>query len=456
MIAPLNSRKNASLPLPVHTRAFRFLRDACGTANEPSPALVFFCSAGVPAAAPGSCASVRLRTPIGASDSDMRRSVSKWSAALATTDTPACADELSGPMSRARFQDIVRATVRLLDTVQHLRVFVMFACANPALDELELCAEIQRGVDCGVAGCVVTKPAPAFRPADSVLATVLTTTCPTQLTTLMRVIETLNAMRSGVYALAPALTSEMQNVGWHQTDDDLRLLREREAHARTCGVRLRDPPAATRSLALYPDQCALVCASMRNCANGDDLVAELLLGPDAKMNWQPTSSDPDYYRIALAPPPLPLATKASLVPTRPVAAEATTADARTRAHFGAAGDSMPRMRPSYPDAARATVHMTVDEVKLANRARSIGQSQQPPPLPPKESRPPAALASKAKRSRPAPAPAPAPKAAVQLNSAGKVIRTAANKTPSATRTPKPTDRLTWSASMLDFMELDKS
>ena len=229
---------------------------------------MFFCSAGLEASGV-----VCLRTPIGASDADMKRSVRKWSAALGSLTS---AEELLGPMAGCRFRDIVRATVPLLDTVQHLRLFVLFACANPVIGDLALCAEIQRGCD----SCTgVTKPVPTFEPAESALGIVLMTTSAAQLTTVMRVIETLNAIRAGVYALAaPLARSEMQSVAWHQTDDDLRLLREREAHARTCGVRLREPPVATRSLALFPDQCGLVCASMRNCAPAPDNLAACVAG----------------------------------------------------------------------------------------------------------------------------------------------------------------------------------
>ena len=380
---------------------------------------------------------------MGASDADMRRSVKQWSSALGADTSPS---ELLGTMTRDRFREIVRATAPLLDSVQHLRVFVMFACANPLLGDSALCADLQQlGAVATWPHAVVTQEAPAFRLAESALGVVFDTQSASQLQTLVRVVETLNALRAGVRVMAEPYTAVQQNIGWHQTDDDLRLLREREAHARTCGLRARAPPAVVRSLALYPDQCGLVCASMRNCANGDDLVAELLLGPDAKMNWQPTSSDPDYYRIAQPP-----TAKASV--TRPVATTDATADARTRAHFGDGCDSMPRMRPSYPEPARSTVHISSADVNLANRARTLGHSvrveKQPTPTPP----PPPAAAASVKRAREQPPKAAA--TAVQFNSAGKVLRTP--KPPAVSRTPKPTDKLKCTASMLDFMELDKS
>jgi hypothetical protein len=306
--------------------------------------------------------------------------VKKWSAALGSTTTPG---ELTGLMTRERFREIVRATAPLLDTVQHLRLYVMFACANPRLGDRSICVELQDS-STKWPHVVATKAAPALRLSDSALGVVFGTQSDDQLISMLRVIETVNAMSDGVFALAaPLVVTDppvMQNVGWHQTENDFRALRECEAQARSFGLRSRPAPVASSSLALYPDQCAMVCASMRDCANGDDLVTELLLGPDAKMNWDPTSSHPDFYRIAQ--PTAHTVSRQANVTTNARYPD-SVAEARSKTHFGDSTNPNPLMRPSYPE--RSTQLMTAEEVRIANDQQSVGRpslrATKPAPIP---------------------------------------------------------------------------
>lgn len=445
---------------------------------------MFFCDSGLLDWRAGN-GTLNLQTPIGEPGTQMERSAKKWSTALGTMTTP---EELLGVMTRDRFREIVRATAPLLDSVQHLRAFVTFACANPRLGpDFAMCADMQQPSSSPSSKwpySIVTKAAPVLRLADSALGVVFNTQCASQLGTMVRVIETLNALRDGVCAIAEPLVSDppvLQNMGWHQTDDDFRMLRECEVQSRSTGLRSRPAPVATRSLALFPDQCGLVCASMRDCANGDDLVAELLLGPDAKMNWDPKSSEPEFYRIVQPPAQTVSRTVASGATRQPD----SLAEARAKTHFG---DS--HMRPSYPERSsskvavvRNTKLMTPDEVLIASDEQTVGRplrrtKPQSVPPPPSQSEPPPVahqkdaktkkavgfvhMPSEPQKPLPVPlavataaavqAPAQKRKQSTQFDSVGRVVKPASA---SHTGRHRRGGDLPLTASMLDFMEFDK-
>jgi hypothetical protein len=237
----------------------------------------------------------------------------------------------------------------------------------------------------------------------------------------------------------------------------------------------------------------MVCASMRDCPNGDDLVAEFLLGPDAKMNWDPKNSHPDFYRI-VQPTSQPVIRSAAVGST---SQPATMAEARSRAHFGDPSGSNPHMRPSYPE--RSTKLMTAEEVRSASDQQSIGRPLSRPSksstqsalsqvVPESQQQTLAKTAAAASKKKPSTlqkqigiqktvpglqaqsASVPiVPQASdvtlkrkppTQFNGSGRVVRPAKSTTPVASSEPKTVHPkrsrdLPLTASMMDFMLLDK-
>ena len=436
----------------------RFIRDICGPQPRVSAALIFLCASGLHVPFFGG-ATVALRAAVGVTEAHMLRSLKKWRGSLTSAGFALQDDDLTmAAMSVDRFRALVRATAPLLRGDANLNIFIHLACSNPLLGASnELCSTIEAAGELqpalprlhayegtgtgssagGDTGDIVVRRC-GFRWTGSVLEYALLlhssedgsgsgageAMTPTEsldcIQAMTRVIETLNAMRRGEWGLAPLLNDdEMQNVGWHQTNEDFALLREREVHARTCGLPAR-PIAATRSLALFPDQCAMVYASMRNCPSSDDLVAELLMGPDHKCNWDAINASDTHFTIAKA--------KTQAAP-EDAELQRSRVEARAKAHFGEGAGSL--LRHNYPESMRApsaklrktTLPMSPTEVQSAELVQNTGRPARTHVIEAAavavEPAAPAAAAANPKRGR-APPTAATPRT-MQLNCAGKLI-----------------------------------